>query len=382
MSTITIGSVNCRGLSETVKRIDKFTKYKDLYDIIILVDTHSTSEKEKQWLHEWGYVGKFSSFSSKSRGVAVLFRNTFEFKIHGETIDLSGNFVILDITIQDYRITLAAIYGPNNDEPAFFDNIKNKISHFGNSSIVVVGDWNVVQDYEMDTLYYRNENNPQSKAKIHEVMHDLDLLDIWRLQHPFEKRYSWRGPNRKQSRLDYFMITSDIEAFIKKLVENNLPSVHQEREGLELELKVIREKNVKGIITRAKARWQVEGEKGSNYFCNLEKKHYTEKIIPKLILEDESEIMDPCIIRNEQKQFYKKLYTSSNPLLLETHRSTFLQHDNPFITKPIEEEVESCEGPLSVQECLSSLKHMKNSKSPGIDGFTVEFYKFLYDRKI
>ncbi|CAG2199914.1 unnamed protein product [Mytilus edulis] len=74
--------------------------------------------------------------------------------------------------------------------------------------------------------------------------------------------------------------------------------------------------------------------------------------------------MDPCIIRNEQKQFYKKLYTSSNPLLLETHRSTFLQHDNPFITKPIEEEVESCEGPLSVQECLSSLKHMKNSKSP------------------
>ncbi|CAG2224184.1 E3.1.11.2 [Mytilus edulis] len=132
----------------------------------------------------------------------------------GETIDLSGNFVILDITIQDYRITLAAIYGPNNDEPAFFDNIKNKISHFGNSSIVVVGDWNVVQDYEMDTLYYRNENNPQSKAKIHEVMHDLDLLDIWRLQHPFEKRYSWRGPNRKQSRLDYFMITSDIEAFV------------------------------------------------------------------------------------------------------------------------------------------------------------------------
>ena len=214
MSTITIGSVNCRGLSETVKRIDIFTKYKDLYDIIILVDTHSTSEKEKQWLHEWGYVGKFSSFSSKSRGVAVLFRNTFEFKIHGETIDLSGNFVILDITIQDYRITLAAIYGPNNDEPAFFDNIKNKISHFGNSSIVVVGDWNVVQDYEMDTLYYRNENNPQSKAKIHEVMHDLDLLDIWRLQHPFEKRYSWRGPNRKQSRLDYFMITSDIEAFV------------------------------------------------------------------------------------------------------------------------------------------------------------------------
>ncbi|CAG2219112.1 unnamed protein product [Mytilus edulis] len=112
---------------------------------------------------------------------------------------------------------------------------------------------------------------------------------------------------------------------------------------MELELKILREKNVKGIITRAKARWQVEGEKGSNYFCNLEKKHYTEKIIPKLILEDETEITDPSSIRNEQKQFYKKLYTSCKPLLLETHRDTFLQHDNPFITKPNEEEVGSCQ---------------------------------------
>ncbi|VDI25836.1 Hypothetical predicted protein [Mytilus galloprovincialis] len=328
------------------------------------------------------------------------------------------------------------------------------------NTVSVAGDWNVVQDYDMDTLHYRSENNPQSKAKIHEVMHELDLLDIWRQQHPFDNRYSWRGPNHKQSRLDYFMITSDIEAFVvssdigisyrsdhspvlinlkfsskirgkgtwkfnnsllretefiekvkgdiktvieeyesdpsidietedkqfnisyqllwdmikmkvrgsaisfssfqkkegnkkekdllykislldEKLLENNLPSVYQEREGMELELKILREKNVKGIITRAKARWQVEGEKGSNYFCNLEKKHYTEKIIPKLILEDETEITDPSSIRNEQKQFYKKLYTSCKPLLLETHRDTFLQHDNPFITKPNEEEVGS-----------------------------------------
>ncbi|CAG2205215.1 E3.1.11.2 [Mytilus edulis] len=293
-----------------------------------------------------------------------------------------GNFIILDITIQDYRKTLAAIYGPNNDDPVFFENIKHKISHYGNSSIVVAGDWNVVQDYEMDTLHYRSENNPQSKAKIHEVMHELDLLDIWRQQHPFDNRYSWWGPNHKQSRLDYFMITSDIEAFVvssdigisyrsdhspvlinlsllretefidkvkgdiktvieeyesdpsmdietddkqfnisyqllwdmikmkvlgsaisfssfqkkegnkkekellykislldEKLLENNLPSVYQERERIELELKILREKNVKGIITRAKARWQVEGEKGSNYFCNLEKKNITQKKI-------------------------------------------------------------------------------------------------------
>ena len=37
------------------------------------------------------------------------------------------------------------------------------------------------------------------------------------------------------------------------------------------------------------------------------------------------------------------------------------------------------EGPLSVAEALKSLKDMKNNKSPGIDGFTAEFYKFFWN---
>jgi hypothetical protein len=44
-----------------------------MYDISILVDTHSTKQREKQWQHEWGYISRFSSHSSASRGVATLF---------------------------------------------------------------------------------------------------------------------------------------------------------------------------------------------------------------------------------------------------------------------------------------------------------------------
>jgi hypothetical protein len=44
-------------------------------------------------------------------------------------------------------------------------------------------------------------------------------------------------------------------------------------------LKILREKKVNGITTRAKAKWQVEGEKSTRYFCNLEKRHYLEKNI-------------------------------------------------------------------------------------------------------
>jgi hypothetical protein len=37
------------------------------------------------------------------------------------------------------------------------------------------------------------------------------------------------------------------------------------------------------------------------------------------------------------------------------------------------------EGNLLFKECGESLKLMKNDKSPGSDGFTVDFYKFFWN---
>ena len=44
------------------------------------------------------------------------------------------------------------------------------------------------------------------------------------------------------------------------------------------ELEKIREEKIQGIIIRTKARWAAYGEKNSKYFCNLEKRHHTEKL--------------------------------------------------------------------------------------------------------
>jgi hypothetical protein len=70
-----------------IKRVDIFCICKELYDITVLTDTHCCLENESQWLGEWGYIGKFSCYSSRSRGVVVLFKNSFEFKINSEILD-------------------------------------------------------------------------------------------------------------------------------------------------------------------------------------------------------------------------------------------------------------------------------------------------------
>ena len=116
MDKITICSVNCQGLGNPSKRRDVFNYLRNSnYSILCLQDTHFTKDIEKIIKSEWGYKVYFSSFSSQSRGVAILFKNNFEFIVHSFYNDQKGNMIILDIEISKHRITLVNLYGPNFD---------------------------------------------------------------------------------------------------------------------------------------------------------------------------------------------------------------------------------------------------------------------------
>ena len=394
MGDLKIGGLNCRGLfSDPVKRRDIFLRCRDMYDISILVDTHSTTEVEHIWQSEWGFKAMFSSGTSASRGIAVLFKNSFSFDILQTVKDPNGNYIIMDIKAKGQQFTLCALYGTNEDRTEFFENISRIIDNMNSLLIIMAGNWNVVQDYEKDNLNYKQKNNPKSQKKVHEIMTQLNLRDIWREKNENHRRYTWAGPNSKQSRLDYFLISSDLVQYVqetnieiryksdhnpisvtlkfvdqergrgnwkfnnsllrdteyvelinfciietvnqykinfleqenpnpsevrfsvndqlfwetlklmirgktisyatyKKRLQNNreteleaklqqlYQTFEQNREEishLSSELTRIRDDRIKGILLRAKVRWKVEGEKSTRYFCNLEKRHYSEK---------------------------------------------------------------------------------------------------------
>jgi hypothetical protein len=56
----------------------------------------------------------------------------------------------------------------------------------------------------------------------------------------------------------------------------------------------------------------------------------------------------------------------------------FFDDSNPYIFKLGQDQKLDLEGELTPQEILSPLKLMQNGKSPGMDGFTTEFYKFFW----
>ena len=118
---ILISSLNVRGLRDFKKRREVFHYFqKAEAEILFLQEAHCTAEIEKQWRAEWGYTILFSHGTSDSRGVCILFKNTFYLDIHDVLSDPEGRYIIADVTIGSKRLSLVNIYGPSQDKPFFF----------------------------------------------------------------------------------------------------------------------------------------------------------------------------------------------------------------------------------------------------------------------
>ncbi|WP_419629518.1 hypothetical protein, partial [Thiolapillus sp.] len=72
------------------------------------------------------------------------------------------------------------------------------------------------------------------------------------------------------------------------------------------------------------------------------------------------------------KTFYERLYSDRQ---VEECEISDLVGDIPTLTL---QEKTSLEGKITLDEASAALKNMKNNKSPGSDGFTVEFFKFFW----
>ena len=48
------------------------------------------------------------------------------------------------------ELLLVNIYGPNKDNPAFYQSLSETVERFKNHNVVIVGDWNLVLDSQLD----------------------------------------------------------------------------------------------------------------------------------------------------------------------------------------------------------------------------------------
>lgn len=496
---ISIFSQNCQGLANPQKRRSVFRHIRlKKYNIICLQDVHIQKLQESYIKSEWGYNIYFSCFNNSSRGVMVLLNNNFEHEVERVYSDINGNYIILDINIEGKKFTLVSLYGPNDDKPSFYKEIRQKYNAFQNDKIIICGDWNLVINPDLDTNNYLHINNPRARQEVLNMINEEDFVDIYRELNGDKREYTWsrRNPVRKQARLDFFLVNddcfpytseakiipgyrSDHSGILLELVlntnergrgywkfnnsllkdqqyvnvvkntisevkqtyqinneENNIDNQEefsindqlfletlllmirgntikyssqkkkqrQEQENkLEHDIKQIEEEvnanflnmpddvldelenkksllneiqkeKIEGVMLRSRSRYADLGEKPTRYFFNLEKRNFTSKVIHKLVNEEGEEVSDTSDVLKCQTNFYKSLYSE-----VETDNSISIQTvlgDNEI--KLSDEESQELEGELTHSELAYALRNMKNNKSPGLDGFTVEFFKFFW----
>ena len=251
VETLKVLSANVRGLSDPHKQYDTVDYIKNMNpDVVCLIDTHLLDNAINQLRKIWQGDIINHGYKSNARGITVLLGKGFEYEISNINKSMD-NILSMDIALSkgSIKLRLIVIYGPNKDEPMFFDSIQEEIESSNQDYNIICGDFNIVLDPVVDSLNYVNINNPKARTRLLQLMNSNNLIDVYRQHYPKLKRYTWRRTNpMKQARLDYFIVSETMADIIDKCKIH--PSYRSDHSIIEINL-------ILSTFVRNRGRWQM-----------------------------------------------------------------------------------------------------------------------------
>ena len=207
-----------------------------------------------------------------------------------------------------------------------------------------------------ETISYSSKKHKTEEENLRKLEHEIDSLEERLIQ---VNNNSNSNNNNNNNNNNVRLQT----------LENNINNeLRNKKEQLEEVYRI----KAAGILTRLKMTHLQGSEKNLKYLKSLETHKAESKIINQLCINGKT-VNEQNEILDAQMQYYKKLYEKRNSC--EPTYNFFQNHDLPTLN---EQEKQKCEGLLTDKECESAIKDMKNGKSPGSDGLTVEFYKIFW----
>ena len=159
---------------------------------------------------QWGFECIVAGPDCASKGVAVLFKNNFEYKIHNILKDDEWRYILINTEMLNKRLTLTNLYAPSSGDHPFVvvDKVINEVVSMDNELIVIGGDWNVALNPQIDCNQPSSVYCARSRKNIIDFMNSYDLVDVYRTLHKDTRKYSSRRFNSTQrGRLDYLLVS-------------------------------------------------------------------------------------------------------------------------------------------------------------------------------
>ena len=233
-------SLNARGIRSFDRRKSVFNwLFKSSADICFLQETYSTPEVDNEWKKQWKGKTFFSHGTNHSRGVLILVKDQLDFRLQSLKVDSQGRYVLLEALIQDSPFALLNIYAPNKcaEQCDFFNKISEELKSsltLADSSCVIGGDFNVIFDQDLDGSGGIKKTKESVKI-LEDICLEQDLIDIWRVRNPTEKRFTWRQKTPIiQRRLDYWLVNDSLQDDIVSV--DIIPSIKSDHSAITLSI--------------------------------------------------------------------------------------------------------------------------------------------------
>ena len=182
---LTIATINCRGLRDPAKRLAFFAYARKLdVQVLCLQETYSQPRDEPKWQNEWGDKNQavFNSNTETSRksdaGTAILLNHPL-LKFGTIRKDNEGSILTAEIRCDSFGFQVVGVYAftasyPKQKRENFFNQFYNFINV--NSTIILLGDFNCVDNPTLNRCPPKNATFPESK-QLAEILQLCKMFD-------------------------------------------------------------------------------------------------------------------------------------------------------------------------------------------------------------
>ena len=161
ISDFRIGELNVNGLNSQNKQL-ALKIHCDFFDveIMVLIDTRLNEETarllennwdNRYWIHSLG----INTGNGIGRGIFIGILKTSPVTIYDKLKVKNGNMLLINFSRDSRTFCLACIYGPSSgDRPGFFECLFFKMASQICDHKLIVGDFNVAINHEIDTFNF------------------------------------------------------------------------------------------------------------------------------------------------------------------------------------------------------------------------------------
>ena len=204
-------------------------------------------------------------------------------------------------------------------------------------SVIIGGDFNVIFDQELDGSGGLKKTKDSVKV-LEDICLEHDLLDIWRVRHLKEKRFTWRQKTPIiQRRLDFWLISDVLQDDVVSVdIKSSIKSDHSAITLL-----------INGVD---------DSERGPSFW----------KFNSTLVNDSDYRFLLVENIKNWLEEF--KEVVDKRGLW------DLLKYKIRQLTIKYNKEKAHSEGKIECNECFKVLQSFQKNKTPGNDRLTIEFY--------